>query len=437
LTVRKGILTGLGGLAVAGFIFGVWELMRLRFETGDIYPPYSSLRTDPLGAKAYFHSLKQLPALEVSRNYLPLKKLAETKNATVFYLGVEPGFSYFAIEDENKLDEKDEQKKDSAGEKKDKKKKDKTKRKIEKNNKKKSGPCETCCASSDDSAKPLVEFVRKGGRLVFSLRPAGRGWCLSHELLSLALEFDFSLGVAQHSVSHGADGLKAGWDGWDDLPKVSWHSRLYFSELGPAWEKVLVCDHGPVLIERKFGKGSVVISTDSYFLSNEALVAERHPELLARLVGENRRIIFDETHLGVAEAPGIATLGRRYNLGGPLVVVLFLAGLFLWKNVPSFVPRDPTRIERLGGGSIAGKSSAEGLGCLLRKTIPARRLLSVCFKEWRRTAGANRIVRKTARAKIAGQAETIIRNEELKLPRKQMTVAAYRNICRILSERKK
>ena len=35
------------------FGFGVLRLFRLRFETGDVYPPYSSLRSDPLGAKAF------------------------------------------------------------------------------------------------------------------------------------------------------------------------------------------------------------------------------------------------------------------------------------------------------------------------------------------------------------------------------------------------
>ena len=36
-------------LILAGFGYGLNRLFSLRFESGDIYPAYSSFRTDPLG----------------------------------------------------------------------------------------------------------------------------------------------------------------------------------------------------------------------------------------------------------------------------------------------------------------------------------------------------------------------------------------------------
>ena len=33
------------------FIYGMIELLTLRFEKGDAYPPYSSYRPDPLGTQ--------------------------------------------------------------------------------------------------------------------------------------------------------------------------------------------------------------------------------------------------------------------------------------------------------------------------------------------------------------------------------------------------
>ena len=36
----------------AVFVFGLVRLFELRFEVGDVYPAYSSLRSDPLGAMA-------------------------------------------------------------------------------------------------------------------------------------------------------------------------------------------------------------------------------------------------------------------------------------------------------------------------------------------------------------------------------------------------
>ena len=39
---------------------GVIRLFQLRFEAGDVYPPYSSYRADPLGTRALYQSLENL-----------------------------------------------------------------------------------------------------------------------------------------------------------------------------------------------------------------------------------------------------------------------------------------------------------------------------------------------------------------------------------------
>jgi hypothetical protein len=79
-------------LAIAlagGFSYGLWKLYELRFAAGDIYPPYSSLRADPMGSKALYESILQLPDASADRNYLPLEK-APKGNATLLFLGEEP-----------------------------------------------------------------------------------------------------------------------------------------------------------------------------------------------------------------------------------------------------------------------------------------------------------------------------------------------------------
>lgn len=43
------------------FAFGLVQLFRWRFEAGDVYPPYSSLRTDPMGTQALFESFQAIP----------------------------------------------------------------------------------------------------------------------------------------------------------------------------------------------------------------------------------------------------------------------------------------------------------------------------------------------------------------------------------------
>jgi hypothetical protein len=54
---------------LAVFLAGTWEVMIAPLTTGEIYPAYSSLRTDPLGAKALYESLSEQPGLDVRRLY--------------------------------------------------------------------------------------------------------------------------------------------------------------------------------------------------------------------------------------------------------------------------------------------------------------------------------------------------------------------------------
>ena len=73
-------------LLLALFLAGAWEVMIAPLTTGDVYPPYSSLRTDPLGAKALFESLSEQPGVDVSRLYKPRSPL--DSQTTLLILGV-------------------------------------------------------------------------------------------------------------------------------------------------------------------------------------------------------------------------------------------------------------------------------------------------------------------------------------------------------------
>jgi len=61
-------LTVLAIALACGFCYGLWKLYELRFAAGDIYPPYSSLRADPMGSKALYESILQLPGASAARN---------------------------------------------------------------------------------------------------------------------------------------------------------------------------------------------------------------------------------------------------------------------------------------------------------------------------------------------------------------------------------
>ena len=56
-------------LSLIAFGAGLFQIFQLRFEAGDVYPEYSSLRSDPLGTMALCESLEKMPGVSVRRDY--------------------------------------------------------------------------------------------------------------------------------------------------------------------------------------------------------------------------------------------------------------------------------------------------------------------------------------------------------------------------------
>ena len=69
------------------FSFGLVQLLKLRFQGGDVYPPYSSLRADPLGSMAFFEALERMPDISVRRDFSADNRLPEGKATTYLHLG--------------------------------------------------------------------------------------------------------------------------------------------------------------------------------------------------------------------------------------------------------------------------------------------------------------------------------------------------------------
>ena len=87
MRVRRNILTVVAAGVIVAFVLGAVKLTLMRFKGGDVYPPYSSLRTDPLGVKAFYEALSELPGLHVRRNYTPLDKLTGGPGADILIGG--------------------------------------------------------------------------------------------------------------------------------------------------------------------------------------------------------------------------------------------------------------------------------------------------------------------------------------------------------------
>ena len=77
--------------ALMGVLFG-WGAIRLfhrQFAAGELYPEFSSLRTDRMGTKLLYDSLGKLPGLAVERNFLPFEFLPRD-GATLLLAGSDP-----------------------------------------------------------------------------------------------------------------------------------------------------------------------------------------------------------------------------------------------------------------------------------------------------------------------------------------------------------
>ncbi|HEU5395732.1 MAG TPA: DUF4350 domain-containing protein, partial [Verrucomicrobiae bacterium] len=313
-------------LACAGlFAFGIARLFALRFQAGDVYPPYSSLRADPLGTMALYEGLEKMPGISVRRDYSADDRLPDEPRTV--YLQLASGRRDWDW-------------------------------------------------MPDDLYQEIRRYLARGNRLVITFfpqteadyrfhgetsrtntaatppekktmkQPPGKAKPSEpdHEPgMSPATEWGFQVSFRALEAD-GNNYLPAAAMRRADLPlpaTLAWHSGLVFTNLDPAWQVIYARGTNAVVIERRFGPGSVVMATDSYLVSNEAMLKDRQAALLAWLVGANRHVVFDESHFGIVETSSVAMLVRKYRLHGLVAGLLLLAVLFLWKNSTSLVPAVP------------------------------------------------------------------------------------------------
>ena len=210
-----------------------------------------------------------------------------------------------------------------------------------------------------------------------------------------------------------------------------WHTRTTMTvqvDAREKWERLATASGKLVLASRREGAGTLVLATDSYFATNEALYREPSSRFLSWLVGGASEVIFDETHLGAMENPGIMALARRHRLHGLFLGGLLLFALFVWRSSMSLVPsRDhdaPTR-------TVAGRGATAGLVSLLRRGIPLPQVLRKGLEAWehgmpRRTAAQQ--------ARLA-EARALLPSEQTTRARPGSLAALYGSISGTLHSR--
>src|ERR1041385_1590968 len=324
------IFVMLAGAAM--FVAGAVYLLLLRFEAGDVYPPYSSLRADPLGTMALYESLEHVPGISARRDFSATQQLPEGRDLTYLHLAAPMGEWRF-VSDElfQEIDkflarggrlviafypQSSNFRVRSHSD-------DEPTRETYREKPKDSPPRDDKAPPDDNQPPDEKRSMGRNPRAAPKKKPEGPDRPEDSPLFFKfsSLKEHWGVDVSIIDLPHGDRDVfqPVTVTNRGDLPlppRLDLHSGVVFTNIVSTWRTLYSRGAHPVMIARSFGRGSVVIVTDSYWFSNEALQKDRHADLLAWFVGGGKNVVFDEAHLGVQETSGVAMLMRKYRLHG-------------------------------------------------------------------------------------------------------------------------
>ncbi len=396
------------------FFVGMVQLFLLRFEAGDVYPAYSSLRSDPLGTQALFQSLQRVSGDAVRRNFKPLQQAELAGDTTLMLLGNSENRFFRGYAQYDKLLENLAQ---SGG---------RlvltfTPRKNTPRNDASSDVADPAPSKKSDTNEDLTENEDADSETADDEGP----WETSgDQLRSLGFSFNQATGEEWDDVAgrfHGAP---------DFLPaSIPWRAPLSFKLTDNSWETLYTWQGEPVVVQRPWGDGIVVMLSDSYLVSNEALRNHRVPGLLTWLVKPGNTIIFDESLKGLVEQPGMAGLAQQYRLHGVFAALLVVVVLFVWRQSAIFIA--PVREDNAAPITqpAAGRDTSQGLVHLARQHIDTKTLLTICFNAWKTQAARH------VSASRTDELEAMVADATAD-PKKEKQVKTYIEICELLKQGK-
>ena len=410
---RRGAGIWIVAASLIAFGLGLSALFSERLESGDVYPAYSSLRSDPLGCRALYGALDRDAEVEVGRAFARGDFRSQAPGATYLFLGI-PATSFNLSEtDMQDIDTLARQGHrvaasfapqafshgDAAG--------------LRDQGLLAPEPRSAKADSTGDSGKVAgkIAYPRmwhppgKPRKAIAPKRPWG---------FRLRMDTTFAEGARSSALALG------------NIPDtVAWLSGLYFDSLSEGWYPAYTRNGLAVVIERKAGTGSMLLASDSYFASNEAQRGRPPARLAARMLGAGTRIWFDERHLGVRQDDAIADLLERHNLHWMLPSLLLLFGLFVWETRARLTP--PSRRDSAMPAATDPRTAMAGL---LRRNLGDRGVLSSGYALWKEAAARKR----PPTAAEASEIQTILSRR----PAGPYPLAsAYAEIQAILNRRKR
>ena len=282
------------------------------------YPSYSSLDNSDLGLKAYHDALLRL-GYRVERNFQPLHKLASTQG-TILYAG--PSLQAFRGVDRTDLE--------------------------------------------------LFQKLAEGGsHLVLLLSPngflekAGKANPVTDTLREhWGVEAESKRETLTEPVSR--------------LPQAHYRFKAWSNE----WQPLHMEDGRPVMLQRAFGKGGVLLVNDLDDFTNRTLLTVANGDILTAILDAKGLVVFDESHLGVADTGTVAGLARAHRLQWVLLGFSVLATLYVWRSSISFAAPQPA----LENHRVSGQDAHSALSHLLAQSVAPHQLLQALAKDWNASA---------------------------------------------------
>lgn len=378
-------------VSVTVLIAGLVKLVQLRFESGEAYPIRSSMRPDPMGAKVLYESYSSLPNLAVERNFKPFGQMTDLPGDAALLLLNVNGWELYEL----------------------------------------------------GGYELVEEFVEEGGRLIIGLTSISNSalfledWEFDEEDAEEEdnapkedepdedpeSEEDAEEEEIEDSESEGILGdLRIVFDGRTELEAtlvdtsisslpttLPWRRGSQIKDWEENWTALYDVEEQVVAVEQTLGKGSIVVFADDYLFSNEGLLKHRHSDLLVWILGGKDKVIFDETHLGVAERTGIATLIRRYQLSGFFVAFFLFMLVVVWRGASPLLPAHERRSrENL---ILADHSSEAGLADLIRRSLPLSELPAEAYRRWKASFIRSDADRKRYKAELA-EVDELMANQD-------------------------
>lgn len=391
-------------------------VFQLRSGSGDLYAPYSTFRADPLGTMAFYNGLDDLEGLATSRYMRPFNELPSGQGTTLFipgasmspdpvealeaveafaYQGGRVIIAFRPVDDsayldalKDMLEERDKQEADAENMFKDDQAEDEEETGQESATQRDEDDAPELSAPDDEAMAEEIgeESLEEGKPETPEDADSDHKKALDHKILDVSERWPFA-----YAFEDAGDGfLSVPADAaLSPEARVTWLSGLYFEDLDDRWKPVYIRPGGTAeapwvtVMERKMGSGVIVLCSDTFFLSNEALRDHRATPFLQWLLGNRTKVLFSEVHLGTEQKDRVMTLVRRYRLHGLFFGLVLLALLFVWKNATTLVPRIERSAARAGQPANAmERSHQEGLDNLLARFVPAEQLLDTCLDVW-------------------------------------------------------